>query len=226
MKTKQKILESAINLFAMKGYTETGMRELAASVGIKESGLYNYFPSKSAILECILEEFAQINDEFFKHDQLIALQGTLENNPTADGILSCLSLSFPKEKEGYYLKQLYVILQEQHRNPLVRKFMSEKFIAGTEEVIRTIIDKLKELKVLRPDTNPDYWVKTHSSLIYAFSSRLLLGIGDNTPDFIGMGMRELLRVTYDTMLKTCGFGIKRRKVDSSGSHVSPVSTKK
>ena len=129
---------------------------------------------------------------------------TLCENPTTDAILSCMRFSFPEGKEEFFLKRLYVILQEQHRNPIVRKFISERYILSTEQTIRMIINKLKEFSVLRPDTDPDFWVKAHSSLIYAFTSRLLLGIGDSSPDFNGMDMIELLRNLYDLMLKTCG----------------------
>ena len=95
-------------------------------------------------------------------------------------------------------------MQEQHRNPLVREFMSNGIILSTERVIETIIDKLKECHKLRPDTDPDFWIKVHSSLIYAFSSRMLLGIGDHAPDFSGRGLSDLLRDMYDMMLRTCG----------------------
>ena len=189
-----------MDLFAIKGYTETTVRELAAAVGVKEASIYNHFPSKIAILECILKEFAQISQDFFKRDKLTELV----KNPSADGILSCIQLSFPKDKEAYYLKQLYVILQEQYRNPIVREFMSKGIILSTEQIIGTIIDKLKEHNKLRPDTDPDFWVKAHSSLVYAFSSRMLLGIGDRSPDFCGGGLSDLLRNMYDMLLRTWG----------------------
>ena len=198
--TKQKILERAIDLFSMSGYTETTVRELAASVGLKEASLYNHFPSKNAILEHILEEYSQFTRANFGKDRLSALK----DNPTADGILSSMSLSFPKGREEYYLKMLYVILQEQHRNPLVKQFVTQDFILGNENSIRTMIENLKDLGILKSDTDPDYWVKLHSSLLYTFASRLMLGIGDNSPDFTGMGMTEMLKNMYDNMLKLCG----------------------
>ena len=198
--TKQKILDSAIDLFAKKGYTETTVRELASLVGVKEASLYNHFPSKNAILEFILEEYSQITIDSFISDNL----SSLSENPTADDILSCMTLFFPEGKEEYYLKELYVILQEQHRNPVVSKFMSEQFILRNEQAVKTIVIKLKEFRVLREDTEPDFWAKMHSSLLYTFSSRMLLGIGDNSPGYSGMDMVEMMRTIYDMMLKTCG----------------------
>ena len=200
--TKQRILDSATDLFAMKGYTETTIRELAAVVGVKEASIYNHFPSKKAILECILEEYSQFTNSFFDRRDL----SMLRDNPTADDILSCMMLSFPDGKAEYYLKKLCVVLQEQHRNPIVRKFVSEQLILSTEQVSRMVIDKLKEFHILRPDTNPDFWAKMHSSLVYAFDSRLSLGIGDSSPGFSGLGLAELLRGLYDMMLKTCKIG--------------------
>ena len=195
--TKQRRLDSATRLFAMKGYTETTVRELAASVGVKEASIYNHFSSKSAILECILEDYASL---VFEREKL----STLADNPTAEGILSCLVLAFPEEKMEYYLQKLYVILQEQHRNPVVREFMSKRIILSGEQYFEAIINKLKEFNIIRQDTDPDFWVKIHSSLLYCFASRMLLGIGDNSPNYSGMNMFELMRELCDMMLKTCG----------------------
>jgi len=199
LSTKQRILKSAVYLFAQKGYTETTIRELATTVGLKEASIYNHFESKNAILEYILEEYAQVSRKFERPNL-----PTLKENPTADNILSCLMLSFPEDMMEYYLKELHVIMHEQHRNPIVRKFMSEHYILGTEKVYKGIIDKLIEFNILRPDMDADFWVKIHSSLIYSFSSRLLLGIGDSSADYSGMGMYELMRGMCNLMLEKCG----------------------
>ena len=197
--TKQRIMNNAISLFAKQGYTETTIRELAAACSIKEASIYNYFPSKNAILENILEEFAQVSREAYYQDRLYILK----ENPTADAILSCISLVFPEGKEEYYLKQLYVILQEQHRNPIVRKFLTEGIILSTEQVYGSMIDKLKEFNILSPDMDADFWVKIHSSLIYTFASRTLLGIGDSEPDFTGKNLSELIYDMCSIMLEKC-----------------------
>ena len=195
--TRQKILECAVELFAEKGYTETSIRELASAVGLKEASLYNHFSSKNAILEFILEEYTEFTRAAFERDKV----ATIKDNPTADGILSCMQLVFPKEKAGYYLKELCVILQEQHRNPAVRKFITDHFIHRNEQVIRDLIQALKDFNIIRQDTDPDFWIKLHSSLLYSFSSRLMLGIGDSSPGFSGLGLSGMLWNVYDLLLK-------------------------
>ena len=198
--TRQKILENAIDLFAMKGFTETSVRELATAVGVKEASIYNHFTSKNAILECILDEYSQFTRTISMQDKLPALKA----NPTANGVLSCLTLAFTEGREEYYLKELYVILQEQHRNPIVGKFVSEHYILGNEQTVRSLVHSLKELGILNSDADPDFWAKMHSCLLYTFANRLMLGIGDSSPEFSGLSMVEMLRDMYDMMFKLYG----------------------
>ena len=201
--TKQKILNSAAHLFAMKGYTETTIREIAASIGLTEASIYNYFPSKNDILECILEEYAQLMASVvYKGDRL----NTLGKDLTADDIMSCLTLVFPEGKEEYFLTQLCVVLHEQYRNPVVRKFVTEHIFYNSERVFTALIDRMKELNVLRQDTDADLWAKLYSSLIYTFCNRVLLGIGDINPGFTGMGMYKLIHSMCVLMLEICGTG--------------------
>lgn len=56
MTTKQKIYENAIELFALNGYHNLGMRDLAKSVGIRASSIYNHYKSKEDILIEIAHE--------------------------------------------------------------------------------------------------------------------------------------------------------------------------
>jgi AcrR family transcriptional regulator len=55
-RTRQAILDAALALFADKGYFGTSLRHVAAAVGVRESALYNYFPSKAALFEALLAE--------------------------------------------------------------------------------------------------------------------------------------------------------------------------
>ena len=55
MSTKQRILETSIDMFAERGYSAVSIREITRAVGIKESSLYNHFASKQQIFDDILE---------------------------------------------------------------------------------------------------------------------------------------------------------------------------
>lgn len=55
-RTRQAILDAALDLFAEKGYFGTSLRDVAGAVGVRESALYNYFASKDALFEALLAE--------------------------------------------------------------------------------------------------------------------------------------------------------------------------
>ena len=199
--TREKILLAAADLFAQKGYSETTVRELSAAIGVKASSIYYHFPSKNAILMTLIEEYLQTYASALDEQDMFA---KLSENPTSDGVLSCHRLLFPAGKEAYYLKVMCVLLQEQHRDPVIRKFIADHFIKNAEKVVEKIIKVLKDLNIIRKDTDPDYWAKSTSGLMYTFSNRFMLGIGDSAPDYTGMGMNDMLKTLYDMMLNTCG----------------------
>ena len=199
--TRERILFCAANLFAEKGFTEASMRELAEAVGIKAASLYHHFPSKNAILEHMLEDYSRCNTYVFEAKNLLR---PLRDNATANGVAACFEVSFPQERAEYYLKILCVALQEQFRNPIVRRYMTDGFILSAELNTKTVIDVLKELGVIRQDTDPDYWTKAVSSIFYTFAARMLLSIGDKAPGFTGMDMAKMLKHTFEIMLETHG----------------------
>ena len=64
MKDKEKnIIESAIKLFAQKGYSSTSIQEIATESGISKGAFYLYFKSKDALLVSI---FTYYSDQLHK----------------------------------------------------------------------------------------------------------------------------------------------------------------
>jgi AcrR family transcriptional regulator len=53
-RTRQAILDAALDLFAEKGYFGTSLRDVAAAVGVRESALYNYFRNKEALFDALI----------------------------------------------------------------------------------------------------------------------------------------------------------------------------
>lgn len=67
-RTRQAILDAALDLFAQKGYFGASLRDVAAAVGVRESAIYNYFKSKDALFEALILE-----DEHTKLERLSAI---------------------------------------------------------------------------------------------------------------------------------------------------------
>ncbi len=51
--TRQRILEAAERLFAEQGFEATTTRDIASAAGIASGTLFNYFPTKEAIVGCL-----------------------------------------------------------------------------------------------------------------------------------------------------------------------------
>ena len=75
-RTRQLILDAALDLFAEKGYFGTSLRDVATAVGVRESALYNYFASKDALFDALITAH--------QHTKLERLS-PLVDSPIADG---------------------------------------------------------------------------------------------------------------------------------------------
>lgn len=53
-RTAARILDVAEDLFAVRGYDGTSLRQIADGAGIKQPGLYNHFAGKQALYEAVL----------------------------------------------------------------------------------------------------------------------------------------------------------------------------
>ncbi|OHX44284.1 TetR/AcrR family transcriptional regulator [Cytobacillus oceanisediminis] len=60
MNKRHLILETAVSLFAEKGYNQTSMQEIADGVGISKGSLYSFFTSKEDLMISIYEHYQQL----------------------------------------------------------------------------------------------------------------------------------------------------------------------
>ena len=90
-RTRQAILDAALDLFAEKGFFGTSLRDVATAVGVRESALYNYFAGKDALFEAILAAH---------QDSKIERLAPLADGPIDDGRALLLRLA-TSTIEGY-----------------------------------------------------------------------------------------------------------------------------
>jgi AcrR family transcriptional regulator len=53
---REQILETALKLFAERGFDATSTRQIAKEVGVAEGLIFHYFPTKASLLTAILED--------------------------------------------------------------------------------------------------------------------------------------------------------------------------
>ena len=59
--TKERILETALELFAQSGYLGTSMSDIAARLGITKAALYKHYAGKQEILDRIVQRMNELD---------------------------------------------------------------------------------------------------------------------------------------------------------------------
>ena len=73
--TREKVLETATDLFAEKGYAATSVREIVAKVGVSKPVLYYYFQSKEGLFYAILEWAGNVQQSIL--EEIFEASGTV-----------------------------------------------------------------------------------------------------------------------------------------------------
>ena len=122
-KTKNKILKHALKLFATKGYKATTVRDIAGSIGIKQSALYNHFKNKDEILETLIQDLTS--------SAIVTLfdnKEAQELHKQGKSLLMSIAttfklLSFDGQNEALFK----LLMQELFRNERIREIYNEHF---------------------------------------------------------------------------------------------------
>jgi AcrR family transcriptional regulator len=98
MQTRQAIFDTAISLFAKRGYDKVTIDDICEKVGVTKGAFYNHFKSKDQI---ILEEFKQMDEHYIKVAQDISgLESSVERlrifNREAIKLMSDLGVTMMK----------------------------------------------------------------------------------------------------------------------------------
>ena len=59
--TRQRILDSAVDLFAESGYGETGLADVLQRAGVSKGAFYYHFDSKESVAVAIIEDYSRRN---------------------------------------------------------------------------------------------------------------------------------------------------------------------
>ena len=81
---KQEILDTALKLFGENGYEKTSITDIAKAIGVAQGLCYRYFPSKEALFDSAIEQYADVLVEQFvssEKDDHKALRQIIEDMP-------------------------------------------------------------------------------------------------------------------------------------------------
>lgn len=147
--TKERILETALELFAQNGYLGTSMNDIAKQLGFTKAALYKHYTSKQEILDRIVERMNEMDYERAESYEMP------ETEP--DGFAEAyLHTPIPKiraysmaqfdhwTKEPFSSNFRKMLTLEQYRDPKLAQLHHDYLAGGPLEYMAAIFRKLTD----------------------------------------------------------------------------------
>jgi len=146
--TRDKILESAIRLFAEKGFSGTTTREIAEKAGVNEALIFRYFSTKrdlySAIIErkiseepgfeYPLEAFKETRDDWLIFRSIaIRMFDCVEKDPSFIRLLHFSAL------EGHELSDMFFDTYVQYQRMLLSDYIERRISEGAFKNVNPVL---------------------------------------------------------------------------------------
>ncbi len=159
---RAQILEAAETVFSQKGYERATTRDIAKAADVSEGTIYNYYGSKSDLLNAVAQSFADgITNEI----------ADLEAENLHDMMAELLTTRL---RSGRERRLLMLFLYEARLSPDVhRKYIQEalqRIITATEQLFRQLMD----IGVMRP-VDPAVASRAISATIMGFAALYEMG---------------------------------------------------
>ncbi len=138
-KSRSKILQAALELFAHQGYHNTSVNQIAKKAQVAKGLVYNYFDSKEELLEgIVLNAMGESQEMFLQIGQSPTAKGKME-------LIIDLTCKYLIEKYDYY-KLLTSLSLQLDQFPQLREMIQQKF----EGMLPYITQLLEELGFENP----------------------------------------------------------------------------
>ena len=152
-KTKRKIFETSMELFAKKGYEATSIEEITSIVGVAKGTLYYHFSSKEEIFNFLVEEGMKL----LKNSIEIKISG-LENSLDKLKAIILIQIKIIVKYENFISMLLSQIWGQEPRNIRCREYVFEYI-----NVIENIVSEgIRKGELIEGDSSAiasrDFWV--------------------------------------------------------------------
>ena len=145
VKTKEKILDAAYQLFCSKGYYKTTTNEIAKVADVSIGSLYSYFKDKDTILLEILERynnaFMKINEELSQDIELYRMDPKAWFRMLMEGMIEVHQISKELNQEMnilcYTMPEVAAVMEKQHektRQKVLDSFYLYKEIIKVKDI--------------------------------------------------------------------------------------------
>jgi AcrR family transcriptional regulator len=144
-KTKDIILKTSLQLFSVKGFSATTVRDIAGAMNVKQSALYNHFKNKDEIMEMLVAELTSsaIATLFTnKESSVLHKQGK--------SLLMSIATTFKLIGfDGHNEALVKLLMQEIYRNERIREIYNEYFYQENVKKLSGIFFAMMQDEIIR-----------------------------------------------------------------------------
>lgn len=179
--TKERILETALELFAEKGYSGTSMSDIAKRLGFTKAALYKHYTGKQEIFEALVESTAEQYDRYTRQVQVhvrdaaqdIAVFSKITEDALAEKVRQIFTFSLHAPAVSCFRRMMTL---EQFRTAELARLYSQRFVVRLTSYHAAIFRSLISAGVMR-DESPDTL-----AMMYVAPVITLLGVCDREPE--------------------------------------------
>ena len=147
--TKERILESALELFAQNGYLGTSMSDIAKQLGFTKAALYKHYAGKQEILDQIVEQMNRMDYERAEEHEMPETEpdGFAEAymHTPIEKIRTYSMAQFDHwTKETFSANFRKMLTLEQYRDPKLAQLHHDYLAGGPLEYMAAIFRKLAD----------------------------------------------------------------------------------
>lgn len=188
--TKEKILLTALQLFARDGYEAVSVRNIAEELGMTKGALYRHYKNKRDIFDSIVERMIQIDAQRAKDYQMPVEEydvnsGSYENTSLEDIQKYTIEQFKFWTEDDFAWRFRRMLTLEQYRNAEMAELYSQCIVAGPVAYMEDLFRELIQKGVLKEENPRQLAVEYYAPLF------LLISMFDKT------GKNE----DYDTILR-------------------------
>lgn len=170
MNTKEKILDTSLDMFARLGYTAVSIRDICKQVGIKESSVYYHFKNKQSILDELINRFTAVANKMMSQfeNSLTDEQGSFSEgfNMVADCFFEQYLM------DDFCNKVMRVMLIEQFGSDDIRILCKEWLLDTPLKIQSGIFQTLINFGVIK-SSDSEYLAVKYYSPIYFYANKWL-----------------------------------------------------
>lgn len=146
MTTKERILESALFLFAEKGYEGVGVDQIAEQAGLRGPSLYNHFKGKEDIFNSLVQSMTEYYEKYF-------VFGTEMEKLMPTSLQELVAMSMQKIAFTVHDTRIQafrrMLTMEQYRNDTMRAMTTQHHLSILLDLYTGIMKALIDKKVLK-----------------------------------------------------------------------------